>query len=209
MRWLKWRAPRPAGTPHDRGEDAPEDEARSRERKAPGISALFEDLRPDRCLTVLDLGPASEGSLRFYSRFARRVRFVDMERARAQEESPASVVDSLRRYGEFPYDLVLTWEHLHRLSPLQRDDVIERLVSVTAPGTRLHAMIDMSGDAMVPPRRFTLVGEGRLRETVGGSLRPAPGRVLPAEVDRFLAPFRVVSAYVLRDGLREYVAMRT
>jgi hypothetical protein len=41
-----------------------------------------------------------------------------------------------------------------------------------------------------------------------GPARSTPPRLLPAQVERVLAPFKVVRAFTLKGGLREYVAVR-
>ncbi len=77
----------------------------------------------------------------------------------------------------------------------------------TAPDARLHLVV-RADDTLARPLRFTLldVNKFRYEPTVAAPL-PRP-RLLPAEIARLLAPFHVVHAYTLKNGLREYVAAR-
>ena len=59
------------------------------------------------------------------------------------------------------------------------------------------------------PLRFMIEDLGRMRYELIGPVRPAPSHLLPAEVERLLAPFQVERAFTLSDGLREYVARKT
>lgn len=178
------------------------------ERAAPGIAVFFDGVAEDASHTVLDFGPAAEGNLRIYSRYARRIRFADLLSAPPSGESWAEALDALPRYPDHPYDLVLVWNLLDRMAPEQRHLVVDRLVELTAPGARLYMVMDTSGKASTQPLRFNLLGEDRVRQEPAGPPHPAWRRPLPAEMERLLDPFRVVQAFVLRLGMREYVAVR-
>ncbi|HSR43263.1 MAG TPA: hypothetical protein VLL48_13840 [Longimicrobiales bacterium] len=203
MSWLRrlGRAPPPEPEEEEGG-------PRPVERAAPGISALFEGVRADRSHTVLDFGPASEGSLELYSRYAQRIRFADLLTAPPGGSSWTEALDAVPRYPGHPYDLVLAWNLLDRMAPEQRPAVVERLADLTGPGARLYMVMDSSGGATTQPLRFTLQGTRRVSQEPAGPPHPAWRRPLPAEVERLVAPFRVVQAYVLRLGMREYVAVK-
>ena len=47
-----------------------------------------------------------------------------------------------------------------------------------------------------------------MRYEPAGAPRPARSPLLPAEVERLLAPFHVVRAFTLKGGLREYLGVR-
>lgn len=189
--------------------DENDDEPGSVERAAPGIAALFDGVADNQTHTVLDFGPATEGNLRLYSRYARQIRFADLLSAPPPGESWAQALDGLPRYPGHPYDLVLAWNLLDRMAPEQRPLVVERLVELTAPGARLYLVMDTSGASTTQPLRFSLLGEDRVRQEPAGPAHPAWPRPLPAEMERLLEPFRVTQAFVLRLGMREYVAVRS
>jgi hypothetical protein len=176
-------------------------------RPAPGIAALFRGLARDEGRSLLDLGSAAEPNLRFYSRFARRLRFAGLLDEPPLETMGASL-EALSGHPEHPYDTVLAWNLLDRVVPEQRALVVERLVGLTSRGAHVHLMVNMSEEPFTTPFRFTLLEDGRVRQEAIGIPRPAWSAPLPAEVERLLDPLRIVHAFVLRSGMREYVAVR-
>lgn len=177
------------------------------ERATPGVAALLEGVQEDRSHAVLDLGAAADSSLRVYARFARRIRFADLLADGTLRQAWAAVLDALPPQPEHAYDLVFAWDILNRLLPDQRPRLVQRLAEVSAPDARLHVVVGSEG-AATRPLRFTLLDLDRMRCEPTGPARPARSQLLPAEVERLLVPFRVVRAFTLKGGLREYVAVR-
>lgn len=204
MTWFG-RTRRP-GPPDDH---PPEDPLPERtERSAPGVAALFDGLRDDGSHTVLDLGPASEGSFRVHSRFARRIRFADLLSGPGAGASWADALRAIPGYADHPYDVILGWNLLDRMPAEERPRVVEALARVAAPGARLYVVGDTTGKAHSPPLRFTLLDTKRVIEEEAGPPGPAWPDLLPAGVERLLKPFQVKQAIVLRGGRREYVAFK-
>jgi hypothetical protein len=208
MDWLRRRGPpEPAAAP------APDEAVRADavEGAAPGVAALFEGVSEDRTHSILDLGQAADQSLRVYSRFARWVQFADMlgdSRFSATRGSAGVQLEDLPSQPDRPYDIVFAWDVLDRLLPWGRPGMVQGLAALTAPGARLHIIVRASDEAIMRPLRFTLLDTDRIRYEPAGTERlPRPG-LLPAEVITVLAPFRVLRAFTLRSGLREYVAVR-
>jgi hypothetical protein len=177
-------------------------------QSAPGIAALLEELPTDGVDTVLDLGPAVGNNLRWFGRYARRLRFADLKRAWRSVGSLAEALDGLGHHPDAPYDLILAWDFIDQVSPEQRPGVVASLAAVSAPGARLHFMIDMSDLQFVRPARYSVVDAHHLRRDDAGPLQPAQPRLTPADVERLMAPFLILHAFVLRSGVREYVAVR-
>ncbi len=206
MDWLgRLRRPSQA-TPS--AEEPPDTADPSVERAAPGISALFADLREDGSHAVLDLGGSAEAKLRLYSLFARRIRFADLLSNPPRGPEWAGAFQGLRPHPRQLYDLVLAWNLLDRLPREERPALIRRLAQITTPDARLYLLVDASGEPTTPPLRFTLLDLDTVRQEPAGPLAPAHPQLLPAEVGRLLAPFEVVRAFTLRMNLREYVAMK-
>jgi hypothetical protein len=165
-----------------------------------------------RSHAVLDLGTATETGLRAYSRFARWIRFADLLEDSSwppAQGSAAAVMSTVLPQPDHPYDLVFAWDVLDRLYPEDRPRLLQWLAEITAPNARLHAIVRSSEDTLTFPLRFTLLDIDRIRYEPAGTTRLPGPRLLPAEVARLLAPFRVAHAFVLKSGLREYVAVRT
>jgi len=207
VRWLPRLGRR---APRDVRAEEPEEEARPPlvERPAPGIAALFADLREDGSHRVLDLGAATGSSFRIYSRFARRIRFADLLEAPLRGERWTEALRLLPEAVGEPFDLVLAWNLLDRVPPELRLPVVERLTRITGPGARLYILADTSRKPIYQPFRFTLLGTDRVGQQAMGDPGPAGPGLLPADVTRIIAPFDVVHAFTLRDGYREYVSVR-
>ena len=178
------------------------------ERSAPGIAALFSDLREDGTHAVLDLGAATETNFELYSRFARRICFADLLGAPLRGEPWTEALRSLPDSSDRPYDLVLVWNLLDQIPPDARPTLVKRLAQLTNSGARLYVLVDASGEPTTQPLRFTIRGPDRVGQQVVGDPRPAGPELLPAELERLLRPFEVSHAFTLRLGYREYVAVR-
>lgn len=206
---MAWLSRLGRGPPEKAGAGAPGTPASvSLERAAPGLAAFFDGVKEDESHAVLDFGGAAEGTFRLYSRFARHIRFVDLLTDSPHGEGWDSALEALPQSPEHPYDLVLAWNLLDWLTPGERTLLMKRLTKLTAPGTRLYVVVDQSGSKTTHPLRFSIIDVDRVRQEPAGPLRPSQPQLLPAQVERLLEPFRVVHAYTLRRGFREYVAIR-
>lgn len=203
MAWLSRPASPPAG---DRAAQAAQPEPI--EGASPGIAAVLQGTAEGQGRAVLDLGPASNQSLQVYGRFARWIYFADLlgEPLRPRAEG-APVGLQLAKF-ERPYDFVFAWDILDRLFPEDRAHLVRWLVDSTAPQARVHVVIRSSDDAIAHPLRFTVVDNGHIRYEPAGTTRLPLARLLPAEVAKVLAPLRVAHAFTLKNGLREYMAVR-
>lgn len=178
------------------------------ERAAPGVAALFAGLGPGEGHSVLDLGPAAESHLRLYCGFARQIRFADLLPQPPRGAALRAALGALPPNDRLPYDLVLGWNLLDRLDPEERTLVVGRLAEITAADARLYIVVDASGASTTQPLRFNLLDVDRVSQRPVGRPVPAHRQLLPAQVERLLAPFEVVHAFTLRTGLREYVAVK-
>lgn len=179
------------------------------ERATPGVATLLEGVTRDESHAVLDLGAAADSSLQAHSRFARRIRFVDLLQDATARNRWSEALTSLPSQPEQPYDLIFAWDILDRLFPEERPKLVERLAEVSSPDARLHIVVDASESTSPShPLRFMLVDTDRLRYEPTGPPRPHRHPLLPAEVERLLAPFRVQRAFTVKGGFREYVAVR-
>lgn len=178
------------------------------ERSAPGLAALFEPLTEDGHHSVLDLGPGGDWHLRLYGRFASQIRFAGLLPHLPRDGTSATAQDALPPNTHRPYDVVLAWDILDRVDPSERAALIARVADLTAPGARLYVVVDSSGATTRRPTRSTLIDLDRVLQQAVGPPEPARDPLLPAHVERILAPFQVAHAYTLRTGLREYVAVK-
>jgi hypothetical protein len=177
-------------------------------RRSPALEALFAALQGDGRHRVLDLGEADGRRLGLLGRFARSVRFAGLLPGGPVGEEWLGALTSLPSHPRRAYDVVLAWDLLDRVPPSHHADVVARLAEITADGARLYAVVDSSTD---PTRRsvaFTLADLEHVQEREIGHAGPAGTPLLPAQVERALAPFQVARAFTLRSGQREYVAVK-
>jgi hypothetical protein len=177
-------------------------------RAAPGVAAMFAALEEDGSRAVLDLGPAVGSHLRLYRRFARWVRILDMLSPTPHGKAFRAALEELEPLSERGYDLVLCWDLLDRLLPEERPLLIERLAQVSGAEARVHVVIDVSGEVTARRVRFTLLGLDRVSQELDERPQRTQLPIMPAEVDRLLAPFKLVNGYAVGERLREYVAVK-
>lgn len=210
MKWLRRLRPREGNEGSGPGENHP-NAAGVRpspvEAASPGIAALVDELRQNTDYSVLDLGQASDETLRAYGTFSRWVRFAGLA---GGGPAPGSRTELAARLPapDHPYDLVFAWDVLDRMPPEARPRLVERLADVTAAGALLHVVVAAPERETIHPLRFTLLEVGRMRYERVGPAGPGWPRLLPAEVERLLEPFEVTRRFNLKGGLKEYVAAR-
>jgi hypothetical protein len=178
------------------------------ERASPGIAALFGALTSDGSHSILDLGFAGARHLRLLGRFARRIRFAGLVPHPPGGEALRAALHALPPNPKQPYDVVLAWDILDRVDPADRPTVVECLARVTGPAARLYAVVDTTDASTTRPTRSSLVGLDRISMQPVGPPAPARPPILPAPLERLLAPFEVAQAFTLRTGHREYVTIK-
>ncbi len=146
--------------------------------------------------------------MHLFGQYSRRVRFAGLLPRPPVGEGWAEAVEALPADPERPYDLVLAWDILDRVGPEARPGLIRRLAELTAPGARLYIVVNQSGGPTIPMLSFALLDLEHVRQRVVGPPLPSYGHLLPAQLERLLRPFEIEHAYSLREGQREYVAVR-
>ena len=140
--------------------------------------------------------------------FARQFRFAGLIPRSLVGEAWASALRALPPNESAPYDVVLGWDLLIWLDPEERAAATARLAEITAPGARIHLIVDGTGAATVQPLEYTLVATGRVAEQPVGPPQRVSHPLLPAQLERALSPLEVMRAFVLRSGAREFVVKK-
>lgn len=207
MSWLQ----RLGGSPGREEEPDPEEAERASgvvRRSSPGLAALWEGVKEGGDHAVLDLGPAAGDHLTLFSSFAGQVCFGDLLPEPPRGAALRSALAAIPTHGRLPYDVILLWNVLDRVTPEERRAIVRRVTEISARGARLYAVVESSDEPTTRPLRFKLLDRTHVRQEPVGPPERAGARLLPAEVERLLAPWEVVRAFTLRVGLREYVAVR-
>jgi len=184
---------------------------------SPGLEAALAGVPSDGSCGVVDLGPAIAGNLDFILTFASRVQIVDLlGGGSANAAAPAPDLErGIRALRELmplsngTFDLVLAWDLLAYLPSHRIGDLIGALAELCRPEARLHAIIPTTEMIPAVPSRYRIVdAESLICEPATIDLRGAPD-LPPNAVDRLLEGFEIEHSFVLRHGVREYVAMRS
>lgn len=190
-----------AGTPPERRARAAED------RSSPGVAALFDGLVEERQHAILDLGTAIGESLAVYSPFARWIRFADVLGGSFGDDWRAAI-DAIPPNPEQPYDAIIGWDVLDRYPPEARPAIMTRLAELASPDARLLLVVSDADAGASRSLRFALLAVDRMRWSETNEPAPAYARLLPAQAQRALEPFRVKKAFSTQAGFREYFAVR-
>jgi len=184
--------------------------------RSPGLKEALAGVPSDGSCRVLDLGPAVAGNVDFLSAFASKMQIADFLAGVDPNASPLNPdlergMQALRNLVDSAggtFRLVLAWDVLAYLPSHRVGDLIGVLAELCRPDARLHAIVPTTETMPAVPNRYRIVDEENLvYEPVTTDLRGAP-ELPPNTVDRLLQGFKIEHSFVLRHGVREYVATR-
>lgn len=179
------------------------------------LSALLDEIKPDRTLRLLDLGPAVGANISFWSeRLPCSVQVADLYRSLsevppgADEDAAIAAALPADRPGEPPIDLVLAWD---LLDYLDRDRIRALSMALAArcrPGARWFAMLRIGKEIPSEPGNYLIRPDASLVYRFDSPhTRPGP-RYRPAEIEASTPGFHADRNYLLRHGVQEYVLVR-
>lgn len=181
----------------------------------PGLEEALRGVPDDGSCKVLDLGPSVADNVEFVSSFASYLQIID-----AIDHSPSvtdfvgaglsrlGVLQSLFERHRRSFNLVLLWDLLNYLSMEQAERLLQSVAELCLPGARLHAIVFATDTMPAVPNRYRIIDGAHLAyEPPTTELRGAPD-LPPAAVEKLLKGFRVEHAFLLKHGVREFVATR-
>ncbi|HXO18807.1 MAG TPA: class I SAM-dependent methyltransferase [Thermoanaerobaculia bacterium] len=181
------------------------------------LTSLFEEIRHDHKLQVLDLGCAVGSNVEFLSRFDCKLYIEDLYAAlvarapagpEAEEAGPQFFAEFLPLPESTRFDVVLAWDTFNYLTRKELGHLIRHLRKFCQPGTVVFALMSTLKQIPAQPIRFRIVDEERLAyEPRTLAQRPSP-RFAPAEIGDLLSGFRVDRSFLLRHGIQEYLFVR-
>lgn len=182
--------------------------------KSLGLRVLLDPLREDRSYSILDLGPALEGNVKFWSQFSCRLYIQDFYRsyrrwkapAVPEEESPGAAFSALLKFGdETVFDIILAWDLFNYFDLRELEALVQRLSRWCRPGTRLFALISSLPNIPASPTKFRILSREQIvYEILTRETRPGP-RHEPRDILRLMTGFKVANSFLLHHGTREYV----
>jgi hypothetical protein len=183
-------------------------------RKSLGLNALLGSVRGDRSYSILDLGPALEANVRFWSQFSCRLYIHDFYRSYLErkaavapdEESEEAAFSAVLPFSdETVFDIILAWDIFNYFDLRELESLVQRLSRWCRRGTRLFALISSLPNISVSPTIFRILNrEQMIYEIPTEDTRPCP-RHQPRDIIRLMARFTVSSSFLLRHGNQEYV----
>jgi hypothetical protein len=182
--------------------------------KSLGLNALLDTLQEDRAYSILDLGPAVEDNVRFWSQFSCKLHIQDFYRsyqqwkaaAKPEEESEEEAFSMLLPFSdETVFDIILAWDLFNYFDLRELRVLVQRLSRWCRPGTRLFAMISILPNISVSPTRIKILNrEQMIHEIPTKETRPSL-RHQPRDILKLMEQFTVSCSFLLRHGIQEYV----
>jgi hypothetical protein len=179
-----------------------------------GLNALLDTMRGDRSYSILDLGPALEENVRFWSQFSCSLHIQDFYRSYRErkvtvmpdEESEEDAFSVLLPFSdETVFDIILAWDLFNYFDLRELEVLVKRLSCWCRHGTRIFALISSLPNISESPTKFRILNrEQMIHEIPTQETRPCP-RHQPRDIARLMARFTVSSSFLLRHGIQEYV----
>jgi hypothetical protein len=182
--------------------------------KSLGLQALLDLARDDQSYSILDLGPALEANVRFWSQFSCSLHIHDFYRsfreqkaaAVPEEESGEALFSALLAFGdEAVFDIILAWDLFNYLDLRELRALVQRLSRWCRPGTRLFALISALPKISASPMMFRILNRERMTYEMSTQAKRLCPCHLPRDIVRIMEPFKVYHSFLLRHGIQEYV----
>jgi hypothetical protein len=157
------------------------------------------------------------GNITFLSALACRVRIADLQRSLAAEPLEARRSQALTALFErlLPFtpderiDGLLAWDVFDYLRPEQISSLMARLTPACRPEALALVLVSTRSQIPAVPTRYRILD----REHVAGDSRPERMRPCPryrqADLARMAPGFSVKRSFLLRNGIQEYLLLRT
>lgn len=182
--------------------------------KSLGLNALLDTMQSDRIYSILDLGPALEDNVRFWSQFSCWLHIQDFYRSYREwrsavvpeEESKEEAFSLLLPFSdETVFDIILAWDLFNYFDLRELEMLVQRLGRWCRPGTKLFMLISDLPNIPVSPTVFRILNRKEMiHETPIQETRPCP-RHQPRDIARLMARFNISCSFLLRHGIQEYV----
>lgn len=173
------------------------------------LPLVLEDIDPERRLTILDIGAATEESVRFFNRYRCRLHFADLfgetgyRRQHRDARRPHETV--FDRVFDFPrgtvFDICFFWDFLNYLDMALLRDLAQTLRRHVHKDTLGHAFLPFSNVLPFAGKRFGLHTPAEL--TVKADPPPPPHAHTNKVIARSFWPFAVSRATLLEENRQE------
>ena len=179
-----------------------------------GLNALIGTVQSDRSFSILDLGPALEENVRFWSQFSCWLHIQDFYRSYREwkatvgpeDESQEDMFSELLPFDDKTvFDIILVWDLFNYFDLQELKVLVKRLSRWCRRGTRIFALISSLPNISTSPTKFRILNrEQMIHEIPTQETRPCP-RHQPRDIARLMLRFTVSYSFLLRHGIQEYV----
>ncbi len=172
------------------------------------LEFLFDQLKPKKKYTILDMGPASSVNIDFFSDLNCRLYIEDYYRTRqgVYQQAGAGVVQSLQQYPrDTVFDVILFWDLMDYLGRDELKELISHLEIFCEPGTLLFALSSSLSQVPVTPASFSISGERNVSyHNSAKDVRPSPG-YNQNDYKRLLPGFKLHRTFLMSSGMEEHL----
>jgi hypothetical protein len=167
------------------------------------LPKLFEGLRDDERLTILDLGPAAPETVDFFGQFRCRLFFADL----FSEPTDGSAATRFQTLLDYPvqvqFDLCLFWDFLNLLDVDELRAFNAALRPYVHPETRAHGFAAMNSTHALSIHRYGVRSTQELVVRPDPQARRATRPHPQALLKRYLTCLEIKRGTLLREGRLE------
>lgn len=191
------------------------------------LKLLNERLHADKRYNFLDLGPALQENIDFYSLYAGKVYIEDLHytlslraasapppRQTEDVDEPPSpeeifyrnITECLLPYGaDARFDVIFTWDLFNYLTRETLQQLVGHLSKFCNPGAYLFALVSTRVNIPSQPLEYRVVDREKLiYGAASGIERPHP-RYREVNLLKMMPGFRTDKSFLLRNGMQEYL----
>lgn len=171
------------------------------------LRELFSRLPGDRDVEVLDMGPAWNSNLQFFSQFRTRLYIEDFYRWKQRSEKNKTgekATELLQKYPEgTKFDVMLFWDLFEYINKKELDELITYLQAYCKKGTLLFFVTSTMESIPAQPAQFKILDAEHLSyNTVTDKTTPSRG-YRQSGMKQLLPGFRLVRAFRMSTGVEE------
>jgi len=179
-----------------------------------GLNALLDMVRGDRSYSILDLGPALEENVQFWSQFSCRLSIQDFYRSyqerkatlgREEESEEAAFSILLPFSDDTVFDIILAWDLFNYFELRELAVLVKRLSRWCRRGTKIFALISSLPDIPASPTKFRILDHKQLIHEIPTRAKRLCPCHQPRDIARLMSRFTISSSFLLRHGIQEYV----
>jgi hypothetical protein len=186
-------------------------------QKSLALNVLFHQFREGQKYNILDLGPASNQNIEFFSQFSCKLYIEDLYETLSSFDffSPEdgftydAVLSYLLPYPKtVRFDLILAWDLFNYLERDVLRNLIQHLSKFSHTGTLLLGLISTRKHIPETPYQFKILDpESMIYRASSSVMKPCP-RYEGRDLGHLLPEFRVCNSFLLRNGFKEYLFVR-